>query len=68
MKPSPKVPQLWASDHSFGTCIRILYPNGYVESNTPYLDWGRSFFTNANYSIALANLISYNHQFICNIE
>lgn len=66
MMPNPKVPQLGVADHSYGTCVRILYPNGYVESNTPHLDWDESFFTNVD--VAVADLISYNHQFIFNIE
>lgn len=68
MKPNPKVPQLWVSDHADGTSVRILYPNGYVESNTPNLDWDESFFTNADYGVALLDLISYNHKFLFNIE
>lgn len=71
MKPDPKVPQFWVRDSSFygrGVAIRILYPSGYVEVNSPGLDWGESFMSGTDYKHAVEMLKSYGHKFLFNIK
>lgn len=74
MKPNPKVPQLWARNSNFtgfnnkGVDLRIVYPNGYVETNTFNLEWGESFLSSATYKLSVAQLIDYGHTFLFNIE
>lgn len=71
--PNPKVPQMWACNYGpnrlrRGIAVRIVYPNGYIEVNTPTLDWESSFLSSHSYKVAVANLKSYGHEFLFNIE
>lgn len=72
MKPNPKVPQLWVRTNNNygapGVDLRIVYPSGYVESNTPMLGWDESFLSNSSYKEAVAELVDYGHTFVFNIE
>lgn len=71
MKPNPKVPQLWVRytlEHRKDVDLRIVYPSGYVESNTPQLPWGESFLSSTSYKTSVADLVEYGHTFVFNIE
>lgn len=71
MKPDPKVPQFWVRDseyHGRGSDVRIVYPDGYVECNTPGLDWDESFMSSADHGFSVEILKSYGHKFVFNIK
>lgn len=72
-KPNPKVPQLWLRERSntlgFSNYmeLRIVYPNGYVESTTGVLPWDESFIASTSYEKAVDKLLEYGHEFVFNI-
>lgn len=70
MKPKIGVPQLWyypGHDGLFET-IRISYPDGSVEVRMETDTWEHSCMSEANQKKAVDLLISYDHEFICNVE
>lgn len=71
MKPKIGVPQLWyyPGQETGFDAVRIVYPDGSVEVSMEVdQSWELSFLSEVNQKRAVAQLIDYGHEFVCNLE